>query len=404
MSFWWLALKDTFQLGRDRKALLTLVFMPILLIGILGAAFGNMFQDEEAHIQKFSLGIVNMDEGELGAILEQEVFAKSLETTVEVTSFDRDKELYRLLGKKQLTVGLILPASFSESVVSGKEAPVHIISVPGAEIESSIVETVVQQFSSTVGVETAGMKMVQEAANKAGETVSADIFPPPQFLSHEPPFPFVEETTVAPDQKQVGSFQYYAAGMGVMFLLMTVVIGVGAMLEEKEQEVYRRLLISNLTYSQYLLGKLVGLLILSSIQFIVIILGTSVLFNVHWGESIAGVLVVGLAFVFSACGLGVLCGSLVKTEKAFNTAGMLGTQLLAAAGGSMVPLYVFPDWLIGLIKVFPNALALQTFLDLMSGESIKGVIFEAALLLVLGLFFIGLAFLRLSAERRKTYA
>jgi ABC-2 type transport system permease protein len=70
----------------------------------------------------------------------------------------------------------------------------------------------------------------------------------------------------------------------------------------------------------------------------------------------------------------------------------------------MVPLYVFPDWLIGIIKVFPNALALQTFLDLMSGESIKGVIFEATLLLVLGLFFIGLAFLRLSAERRKTYA
>ncbi|WP_404331551.1 ABC transporter permease [Mesobacillus maritimus] len=404
MSFWWLAFKDTVELGRDKKALLTLVFMPILLIGILGAAFGNMFQEEEAQIQKFPLGIINMDEGELGLILEKEVFEKGLETTVRLESYDSEKELRRLLGEKQLTVGLILPASFSESVISGKETTVHIISVPEAQIQSSIVEIVIQQFSSTVGVETTGMKMAVEAAIKAGKPVSAEILSTPEFLSSNLPFTVLKETTVAPDQKQVGSFQYYAAGMGVMFLLMTVVIGVGAMLEEKEQEVYRRLLISNLTHSQYLLGKLLGLLFLSTIQLTVIILGTSLLFSVHWGESIAGVLLVGFAFVFSACGLGVLCGSLVKTEQAFNSAGILGTQLLAAAGGSMVPLYVFPDWLNELVKVFPNALALQTFLDLMSGESIQGVVFEAAILLLLGFFFIGLAFLRLSAERRKTYA
>jgi ABC-2 type transport system permease protein len=403
MSFWWLALKDTIQLGRDKKALLTLVFMPILLIGILGAAFGNMFQEEEAQIQKFPLGIVNLDEGELGTILEKEVFEKSLKTTLEVESFDSDTILHHMLGKKQLTVGLILPANFSESLISGKETTVQVISIPEADIQSSIVEIVIQQFSSTVGVERTGMKLAVEAAIKAGKPFDTENLPAPKFLANELPFTVLEEITVAPDQKQVGSFQYYAAGMGVMFLLMTVVIGVGAMLEEKEQEVYRRLLISNLTYSQYLLGKLVGLLFLSTIQLTVIILGTSLLFNVHWGESIAGVLVVGFAFVFSACGLGILCGSLVKTEKAFNSAGMLGTQLLAAAGGSMVPLYVFPDWLNEIVKVFPNALALQTFLDLMSGESLQGVVHEAAMLLFAGVFFILLAFMRLSAERRRTY-
>jgi ABC-2 type transport system permease protein len=264
---------------------------------------------------------------------------------------------------------------------------------------------VVQQFSSTVGVETTGVKMAVEAAIEEGKPVRTEqLFPTTEFISNELPFTVLEETTVAPNQKQVGSFQYYAAGMGVMFLLMTVVIGVGAMLEEKEQEVYRRLLISNLTHSQYLLGKLVGLLFLSTIQITVIIIGTSLLFHVHWGESVAGVFLVGFAFVFSACGLGVLCGSLVKTEKAFSTAGVLGTQILAAAGGSMVPLYVFPDWLIQVMKVFPNALPLQTFLDLMSGESFQAVVFEATMLLLLGFFFILMAFLRLSAERRKTYA
>ena len=33
-----------------------------------------------------------------------------------------------------------------------------------------------------------------------------------------------------------------------------------------------------------------------------------------------------LAFVFNACGLGVLAGSFIKTEKSFNVAGMFGRK------------------------------------------------------------------------------
>ena len=33
------------------------------------------------------------------------------------------------------------------------------------------------------------------------------------------------------------------------------------------------------------------------------------------------------AFVINACGLGVLVGSFVKTEKSFSVAGMFGTQI-----------------------------------------------------------------------------
>lgn len=394
------------HLGRDKKAILTLVFMPILLIGILGAAFGNMFQEEEAHIQKFKLGIVNHDEGELGELLEKELFEKNLATTAEVESIEHDVELLRQLEEKQLSIGLILPETFSESILLGEESSVNIISIPEAEIQSSIVEIVTQQFSETMGVELTGMKLVAEAGDRAGNPAGFEKHPAPVILGNptELPFDVLKETTIEPDQKQVGSFQYYAAGMGVMFLLMTVVNGVGAMLEEKEQEVYRRILTTNLTYSQYLLGKLLGLLFLATIQLAIIILGTKVLFDVHWGESIAGIVLVGLAYVFSACGLGVLCGSLLKTEKSFSTAGMLGTQILAAAGGSMVPLYVFPEWLKEVVTIFPNALALQTFLNVMSGDHIQAVVYEALILILMGIIFLVMAFMRLSLERRKSYA
>jgi len=116
------------------------------------------------------------------------------------------------------------------------------------------------------------------------------------------------------------------------------------------------------------------------------------------------VVIMTFAFVISACGLGVLAGSFIKTEKAFNAAGMLGTQIFAALGGSMVPLYIFPDWFVSVSKLLPNGLALQTYLDLMSGASFFETIPAVLGSIGLGLLFFAIGFFRLSIERRGKYA
>jgi ABC-2 type transport system permease protein len=396
MGFWWLALKDALLIGRDKKALLTLIFMPILLIGILGAAFGNMMgNEEEAPIKEFKIGIANLDEGALGKVLEEEVFMEGLPDLISAEAMGED-ELNDQLKQQVISVGVILPPNFSDHIILGEESKVRIISIPSASIQSSIVESAVLQFTQGAAVNVAAMKVA--GLPDTGKSVS-EVFPPAIQT-----FDLVEETAVKQEQKPVGSFQYYAAGMGVMFLLMTVITGVSAMIEEKEQDVFNRLLITKLTNTGYLIGKFIGLLFMSSIQFFIIIIGTRYLYGVDWGNSMLGVMVVGLSFVFSVCGLGVLLGTLVKTEKTFNAAGMLGTQIMAAVGGSMVPLYVFPEWMNSVVKILPNALALQTFLDLMTGADLWQVLMEAGILIAIGVGSIVLAFAFLSVKRRASHA
>jgi ABC-2 type transport system permease protein len=111
-----------------------------------------------------------------------------------------------------------------------------------------------------------------------------------------------------------------------------------------------------------------------------------------------------LAFVINACGLGVLVGSFLKKEKSFNVAGSLGVQIMAALGGSMVPLYIFPDWVLSATKLFPNGLALQTYLKLMSGSKILEILPAMAGSVGLGLLFFSIGLVRLSVERGKSYA
>ncbi|WP_462412725.1 ABC transporter permease [Neobacillus sp. Marseille-QA0830] len=396
MSFWWLAWKDLTMIARDRKALLTLILMPLLLISILGAAFGNiMKQDDDPVIKKFTLGVVNLDKGPLSTVLVEQVFEKQMAEQIDIKLF-QEEDLRKKITDHTLSVGMIIEPGFSDSLMEGNQAKVKLLTVPDPGVKPVIVRSIVERFADSVPIGVAAAKKAQAAGTSvAGNTTLESNFTE---------MPLLKETTVNAKTKMVGSFQYYAAAMGVMFLLMTVVQGVSNMILEKEQEVYKRLLLTHLTYTHYLFGKLLGLVVICLAQASVILIGTNLIFGVDWGNSTGGVIIMTIAFVVDACGLGLLIGSLVKTEKAFSVAGMLGTQIMAVLGGSMVPMYLFPDWVNSAVKYLPNGLALQTYLKLMTGASLADIWPAVLGALGMGLLFFALGLFRLSLERRSRYA
>lgn len=399
MTFLWLAIKDMLIIVRDKKAFLTLILMPLLLIAILGAAFGDiMKQDEDITIDKFTLGVANLDKGQLSKVLTDQVFSEALSGQIRLKTYD-EVILKKQIIEHKLSVGIVIPPDFTSSLMSGDETRVKLLTVPDPGIKAPIVNTVMKQFSNSISIEVLASNLVQPV-NAGNQTSILEPKPPSDKITQ----PLLHETTINAKTKPVGSFQYYAAAMSVMFLLMTVVQGVTAMILEKEQDVYKRLLLTNLTYTNYLSGKMLGLLIISLAQAFVIIVGTQLLFGVDWGPSISGLIMMTFAFVFNACGLGLLAGSFIKTEKAFSVAGMFGTQIMAALGGSMAPLYFFPDWAISVTKLLPNGLALQSYLNLMSGATVTDILPAIAGSMGLGLLFLAIGLFRLSLERRRSYA
>jgi ABC-2 type transport system permease protein len=395
MTFWWLAWKDLLIVVRDKKAFLTLILMPLLLIAILGSAFGNMMKEnEDITIKKFTLGVVNLDDGQLSKVLVEEVFTKQLAKQVLVKSYTKDQLQQRIKDHK-LDVGIVIEPDFTSSLMLGKETKVKLLSVPDPGIKATIVQKVIEQYADSVPIAAMSAKLAQPV--QAGTQND-------NLQEKNTTQPLIKETTINAKTKPVSSFQYYAAAMGVMFLLMAVVQGVSTMILEKEQDVYKRLLLTNLTFTNYLIGKMVGLVIICLAQSFIIIIGTKFIFGVDWGNSVFGIVMMTISFVISACGLGVLAGSLIKTEKSFSVVGMFGTQILAALGGSMAPLYIFPDWVITATKALPNGLALQTYLKLMSGATFSEILPAIIGSIGLGLLFFAIGLFRLSSERRGKYA
>ncbi|KLL01389.1 ABC transporter [Bacillus pumilus] len=385
----WVVLKDLLLFFRDKKSFFTLFFMPIILIAILGAAFGdNMKKDSEIRINSFRVGITDQDKSATSKMFLSTLSKSELSDIFDVKVTSKN-QLEKDLNSRDITMGIIIKPNFEKSILNHDHVQLNILKGPNSNLQEMVLENVVLQFFQNYH-----MNRILVPLNKGKEV---------EIVSDQLKKELVNERNIHISSQPITSFQYYAGGMGVLFLLMTVVFLVGSMIEEKEEDVYKRLIVSKLSNTSYIVGKLLGIVLMSMIQLAVIILFTSLVFKVNWGEPFT-VVMIGCSFILNAAGFGVLIGSFIKREKTFNSVGILGTQVLAALGGSMVPLYLFPQWVIDISYFLPNSLALQMFLKSMAGADFNEI--QSGLLLScgMGLAFFIIALLRMSFERKHRYA
>lgn len=395
----WIVQKDLLLLMRNKKALITLLLMPLILIAILGSAFSNMFgSSEDETVAMFHIGVVNEDGSEHSNRFVKDVLHDQLNNFMTIEEFSRS-QIEHAMNSERISVVLLIPQGFGDQLTNNKSPQVELISAGDSSIQTSIIESALIQYQQVNAGITETIAILTNHYTKlaqSGEVINNEMYDAnAELLTLAEP---IHEVTVSGTEKTIGSFQYYAVAMGVMFLTMTVVTLVGTMIEEKGDTVYARQLTTKLLVGQYIIGKFVGLLMVSFVQLSLIVGGTSLLYGVNWGDSIAAILLTMLSFTLSTAGLGVFVGSLMKNEESFSSIGMIGTQIISALGGSFVPIYMFPDWMIVISKVLPNALALQMFMNIMTGEGIRAIMNEAFIASSVGVLLLALAWVRLSRK------
>ena len=103
-------------------------------------------------------------------------------------------------------------------------------------------------------------------------------------------------------------------------------------------------------------GQVVGRWAIGLFQGGYIMLASSLLFGVRWGN-LALALLVLLLFSLVASGTAILLGTVLGNEGAASGAGVGLGLVLAALGGSMLPLELFPDAIRRVADLTPHAWA-----------------------------------------------
>ncbi|MFJ7679374.1 ABC transporter permease [Peribacillus sp. NPDC097206] len=382
MKSFLIAWKDFKIRAMDRRGFMTMLIMPLILTLILGMALKDIFGGDEG-FQETSVGLYVDKKDPMADALKQDVLEKTEFLTLKTV--DSEEKLKEMVKKEEVEVGILIPAEWGANL---DEAVLY--SNQDTQLKATVVESIISSFTERVQTisktsEAVMKNATQTQAVATGEGAGKETAERVSMELTESGKVDMEVGNQSVGETSISSMQYYAAAMLVMFLLFNVTLGAKSMIQERHTDTLARLNSAPMNQYSILIGKFLGTLYFAFIQLLLFYVATSLFFNVNWGESRGQVVAFGFMYSVAVAGLSMLLAAFIRKEKTADLISGIGIQLFAIVGGSMLPIYAFPERLKTIAALTPNNWALTGFLDIMSGVGWSGLLLPFSVLGLIGL-------------------
>lgn len=360
-------------LRRDRAAFVLSFILPLAFFSIFAVIFGGRHDttpqvklivvDEDKSEASRDLVRGLSREGSLLVFTHPEPNGKNAPTPPDYTAATAEAAV----RAGDFSVALIIPAGFGQHPVGfgpdSKATPIQLLNDSSDMIAPQVVIGMLQKaaFTSMPAVmaqqgmqyserylgtftpeqrakmQTAldGLKNVQKrlddpTSTQSSSDISASIIA-------------VNTRSVVGDGKNTSMISFYAAAIGVMFLLFTASGSAGALLDEAESGALDRVLSSRITMTRLLGGKLLFNTALAFLQLVVMFLWGRAVFKLDFFSHLAGFTVMGIATAFAVAAFGLLLASACHTRAQLGALSTLLILIMSAIGGSMFPRFLMPE-------------------------------------------------------------
>jgi len=401
-----IGIKDLKIIFRDRAALIMMLLAPFLLTLGMGLVTGRFSGNSNTGISDIPVIIVNLDKEQLGNALEELFTGEELAELVEPTLSESPEAARQAIDEDTAAAAIIIPAGFTRSVIPQQwtfdEEPealqIEVYANPARPTGAGIIKSIVDEFISRIeegriSGQTSIFQMIISGriTPQQGEQAGMEMS---ERLEDEP----LDETlaiklntdTNEAEAVEFDVLAYLAPGMALMFLMFTVSYGGRSILAEKAQGTLPRLLVSPTVSAQIMGGKVFGIYLTGVAQMLILIGGTTLLFQLKWGDPL-GVLVLVLAAVFGASGWGMFITSLARTPAQVASVGSAIMLIFGILGGSFISLEMMPPAVQMVSKITPNAWALGGFTTFALGGTLPHLSTPITALLTMGLVLFGIA-------------
>jgi ABC-2 type transport system permease protein len=388
-----IAFKDLRITFRDPVGMILMLIAPLALTLVISAAFGGSGSGGTS-IGRIPIAVINRDTGQFGPYILEAFNSDQVSELVEVKDFPSEEAARQAVDQDELAAVVIIPENFSASLIpqnsgmgSGslqtQTSQVVLYNNPSRSISTSIVraivDTIIGQFitgsaAGQVSIEqllTSGRMDVSQAIT-SGESIGRAVGE--ESLTDS--LIALQVSTYTPEGKVQEDFdwlKYSAASMAILYLTFTLNSSGRSILRERESGTLTRILTAPLSSAELLGGKLIAGVATGLFQMGVLIISSSLLFQMNWGDPLA-VTLTTLALVLAATGWGLIPAAFSRTASQAASAGTAIVLIFAALAGNFVPRMAMPEILQKISLITPNAWGIETYYALVNGAGLADIL------------------------------
>ena len=403
------------NLKRDRVAQALTFLLPIVFFSIFASVFGGRGGETTPRV---SVALADEDRSEFSqrviAALQKEQALRVRVDGENGSAIDR-AAAERLVRNGDVPVAIVIPKGVGESFgqfgFSSSGASIQMLADPSDPIAPQMVQGLLQKVAMTAApdlVMQGGMKQFEKHAGQLTPEQKKAVDQWIPVLKADAESTGTSSGTAGSggmgiavsvvdvmrtDDRKGSLISFYAAGIGVMFLLFSCVGGAGgALLEEAESGTLERLLSTNIGMTGVLVGKWLFLSLIGFAQLTVMFLWGRVAFGLPLFSHLPGFVVMTSVTAAAAAALGLVLASLARTRAQLSGFSTILILTMSALGGSMFPRFLMSETMQKMGLVTFNAWALDGYLKVFWRNAALWELWPQVLVLsALGAVFLGVA-------------
>lgn len=361
--------KDLKLFFSDKKGVAITFVIPIVLISLFAFAFGGGSKKTK---KQNPISILVADEDQSSDTKQLIADLDSLEGLTlipETKNIASDKVL-----KGEYVAVLIFDKGFQDSIQSGSTLPMELKYDAARELEMGMLQSVLMQ--ELLG--SVGKKMMKSSVTEYLDSNHAQLDPTikKRVLSDVDSDTMgfsntienkvdLKMTSIIKQDNGMGDLGLIqaVAGTAIMMLLFSIAAMGGGLLDEKEAGTLTRLLYSPLKFTDILFGKMLAGTFVSVLQLLIMMVFAWLAFGLPIFDDVLSLSLIILATAFAVGSFGILLVSFVKTRPQLNGYSTIVIMLMSALGGSMLPIYIMPEFMQKLAIFTVNYWGIQGFYD-----------------------------------------
>jgi ABC-2 type transport system permease protein len=365
---------------RERSNIFFVFIFPLALVLLIGVQFGGGFSPV--------LGVYQPDQDSLSSEI---VSALDDTEAIDVRLYESREELVSAVERGVVQAGVLLDVAMDADVAAGEPVEIGMLTRPdgsGNQLQS-VVGAAISEVMTPVGA-------AQFASRETGVGFEEALAVARELSGQTEPIQVdVRSVGEAIFPATMGRFDLGAASNLVLFVFLTALAGSAALILTRQLGISRRMMSTPTPIRSIIVGESLGRFGTALVQGVYIMVLTWIIFQVNWGDPLGAVLIL-IALSAVGAGAGMLLGATFSNEQQAAGVGVMLSLGLAALGGAMFPIDLFPPTMQRIAHVTPHAWALDGYAELVRrGGNTLDILPELAVLTAYAIVLLALASWRL---------